>query len=192
MSRHRRHRTWGCSVDKGQFLIETHLRTGRPIGELAGAHGVHRSWLYKLLARYRARGRRRARAAIAAAAAQPDADRGPPRRRHRRPAQEAHRRRLRRRRRDHPLPPVTRARRRAIDLHDLAGAQSPRVRHPPTPQASPQLMATLRSRAPQPVLAGRRHPRRRRRRDGHGGPQHHRRPLTSLCRVPRVHHRPQP
>jgi len=43
-------------VDKGRFLIETHLRTGRPIGELAAAHGVHRSWLYKLLARYRREG----------------------------------------------------------------------------------------------------------------------------------------
>ncbi len=40
----------------GRFLIETHLRTGRPIGELAAAHGVHRSWLYKLLARYRREG----------------------------------------------------------------------------------------------------------------------------------------
>jgi len=47
---------WGCSVDKGRFLIETHLRTGRPIAELAAAHGVHRSWLYKLLARYRREG----------------------------------------------------------------------------------------------------------------------------------------
>jgi transposase InsO family protein len=43
-------------VDKGRFLIETHLRTGRPIAELAAGHGVHRSWLYKLLARYRADG----------------------------------------------------------------------------------------------------------------------------------------
>ena len=43
-------------MDKGRFLIETHLRTGRPIAELAAAHGVHRSWLYKLLARYRTEG----------------------------------------------------------------------------------------------------------------------------------------
>jgi transposase InsO family protein len=43
-------------VDKGRFLIETHLRTGRPIAELAAAHGMHRSWLYKLLARYRVEG----------------------------------------------------------------------------------------------------------------------------------------
>jgi transposase InsO family protein len=43
-------------MDKGRFLIETHLRTGRPIAELAEAHGVHRSWLYKLLARYRREG----------------------------------------------------------------------------------------------------------------------------------------
>ncbi|HVL65085.1 MAG TPA: helix-turn-helix domain-containing protein, partial [Actinomycetota bacterium] len=43
-------------MDKDGFLVETHLRTGRPISELAKAHGVHRSWLYKLLARYRAEG----------------------------------------------------------------------------------------------------------------------------------------
>ena len=40
----------------GRFLIETHLRTGRSIAELAAAHGLHRSWLYKLLARYRREG----------------------------------------------------------------------------------------------------------------------------------------
>ena len=43
-------------MDKGAFLIETHLRTGRPIGELARAHGVSRGWLYKLLARYNREG----------------------------------------------------------------------------------------------------------------------------------------
>ena len=43
-------------MDKGRFLVETHLRTGRPIAELAKSHGVHRSWLYKRLARYRAEG----------------------------------------------------------------------------------------------------------------------------------------
>ena len=43
-------------MDKGRFLIETHLRTNRPLAELAAAHGVSRSWLYKLLARYRTHG----------------------------------------------------------------------------------------------------------------------------------------
>ena len=43
-------------MDKGRFLIETHLRTGQSIGRLAEAHGVHRSWLYKRLARYRREG----------------------------------------------------------------------------------------------------------------------------------------
>ena len=43
-------------MDKGRFLVETHLRTGRPIAELAAAHDVHRSRLYKLLARYRVEG----------------------------------------------------------------------------------------------------------------------------------------
>jgi transposase-like protein len=32
------------------------VREGRPVGELAREHGVHPSWLYRLLARYRAEG----------------------------------------------------------------------------------------------------------------------------------------
>jgi transposase InsO family protein len=43
-------------MDAGRYLVEAHLREGRPIGELARLHGVHRSWLYRLLARYRAEG----------------------------------------------------------------------------------------------------------------------------------------
>jgi transposase InsO family protein len=40
-------------MDMGRFLIETHLRTGRPIKELAAAHDVSASWLFKLLRRHR-------------------------------------------------------------------------------------------------------------------------------------------
>jgi transposase InsO family protein len=43
-------------VDKGRYLVEAHLREGRPVAELAAAHGVHPSWIYRLLARYRAEG----------------------------------------------------------------------------------------------------------------------------------------
>ena len=43
-------------MDMGRFLIETHLRTGRPIKELARAHQVNPSWLFKLLRRYRLEG----------------------------------------------------------------------------------------------------------------------------------------
>jgi transposase InsO family protein len=43
-------------MDKGRFLIETHLRTGRSIKALAAAHGVSESWLFKLLRRYRLEG----------------------------------------------------------------------------------------------------------------------------------------
>jgi transposase InsO family protein len=43
-------------MDKGRFLIETHLRTGRSIKALATAHGVSESWLFKLLRRYRLEG----------------------------------------------------------------------------------------------------------------------------------------
>jgi transposase InsO family protein len=43
-------------MDMGRFLIETHLRTGRPIKELAAAHDVSAGWLFKLLRRYRLEG----------------------------------------------------------------------------------------------------------------------------------------
>ena len=43
-------------MDMGRFLIETHLRTGRPIKELAAAHDVSARWLFKLLKRYRLEG----------------------------------------------------------------------------------------------------------------------------------------
>jgi transposase InsO family protein len=40
----------------GRYLVAAHLHEGRSVGEIAAAHGVHRSWLYKLLRRYRAEG----------------------------------------------------------------------------------------------------------------------------------------
>ncbi len=43
-------------MDKARYLVEAHLVEGRSVSELAAAHGVHRSWIYKLLARYRAGG----------------------------------------------------------------------------------------------------------------------------------------
>jgi transposase InsO family protein len=40
-------------VYKARYLVEAHLLEGRSVAELAAAHGVHRSWVYKLLARSR-------------------------------------------------------------------------------------------------------------------------------------------
>ena len=40
-------------MDKARYLVEAHVLGGRSVSELAAAHGVHRSWIYKLLARYR-------------------------------------------------------------------------------------------------------------------------------------------
>ncbi|MDQ3640075.1 MAG: DDE-type integrase/transposase/recombinase, partial [Actinomycetota bacterium] len=40
----------------GRYLVEAHLLEGRSVAELAAAHGVLRSWIYKLLARFRAEG----------------------------------------------------------------------------------------------------------------------------------------
>jgi transposase InsO family protein len=39
-----------------RYLVEAHLRAGQPVAALAASHGVHPSWIYKLLARYRAEG----------------------------------------------------------------------------------------------------------------------------------------
>lgn len=36
-----------------RYLVEAHVLEGRPVSELAAAHGMHRSWIYKLLSRYR-------------------------------------------------------------------------------------------------------------------------------------------
>ena len=43
-------------MDKARFLVEAHLREGRPVLELAATHGVHFSWIYRLLERYREEG----------------------------------------------------------------------------------------------------------------------------------------
>jgi transposase InsO family protein len=43
-------------MEMGRYLVEAHLREGRSVAELAASHGVHRSWIYKLIARYRAEG----------------------------------------------------------------------------------------------------------------------------------------
>jgi transposase InsO family protein len=40
-------------VYKARYLVEAHVLEGRSVSELAACHGVHRSWIYKLLARYR-------------------------------------------------------------------------------------------------------------------------------------------
>jgi len=43
-------------MEMGRFLIESHLRTGRSIKELARVHNVSPSWLFTLLRRYRLEG----------------------------------------------------------------------------------------------------------------------------------------
>lgn len=43
-------------MDVGRYLVEAHLHEGRSVAELARTHSVHRSWLYKLLRRYRTDG----------------------------------------------------------------------------------------------------------------------------------------
>lgn len=40
-------------MDKARYLVEAHLVEGRSVRELCAMHEVHRSWLYKLIARYK-------------------------------------------------------------------------------------------------------------------------------------------
>ena len=43
-------------MDVGRYLVEAHLKEGRSVASLARDIGPHPSWIYKLLARYRAEG----------------------------------------------------------------------------------------------------------------------------------------
>jgi len=43
-------------VEVGRFVVGAHLKEGRAVAELARAHGVHRSWVYTLVRRYRLEG----------------------------------------------------------------------------------------------------------------------------------------
>ena len=81
-----------------------------------------------------------------------------------------------------------------VGLDDLAGPDPPRVRHPPTAETTPGVVAPVRRRAAQRTLAGRHHPLAARRRHRRGDPQHPRRPLPARPGVATPaphHHRPR-
>lgn len=40
-------------MNKARYLVEAHVVEGRSVKELCAVHAVHRSWLYKLIARYK-------------------------------------------------------------------------------------------------------------------------------------------
>ena len=170
-------------MDKARFLIETHLRTGRPLAELAAAHGVHRSWLYKLLARYRQRRRRRAQPRSGRPHHSPTAIRA------RSKTTSSPSARNSPTSGSTPAPPPSRTTSPAaaptpLGLDDLAGPQARGLRHPPTPETPEQLLPPLRGRVPQRMLAGRHDPLDPRRRPDRRDPQHHRRPLPAVRRLP--------
>ena len=176
-------------MDKGRFLIEAHLRNGRPIAELAAAHGVHRGWLYKLLARYRLEGRGRARAPLAAAHDPPDADRRPLRGRDRPHPQGARRRRPRRRGRDDPLPHGDAQDARCRRSRRSAGCSRPGASSPPNRRSAQELVE--RSPPSSPTSAGRRtSPTSNWPTAGLRGPQRDRRPLPAVCGVAGLRHHP--
>lgn len=43
-------------MELGRFVVESHLKEGRSVAQLARDHGVSRGWIYKLLTRYRREG----------------------------------------------------------------------------------------------------------------------------------------
>ena len=147
-------------MDMGRFLIETHLRTGRPIKELAAAHEVSASWLFKLLRRYRLEG---------PAGLEP---------RSRRPKTsptriaDLYEDEIVALQRSWPTTGfdagaatihfhlAQRHRRGAVGLDHLSGARGPGLRHPPPQKRPKSSLQALRGRPPQRVLAGRHDPRR--------------------------------
>ncbi len=144
-------------MDVGRYLVEAHLKEGRSVASLARDHGLHRSWIYKLLARYREEGE----AGLVARSRRP----------HSSPTQisqalEERILELRKEFVDGGLdggaetiqtfleregPP-------RVDQFHLAGAAPQRVRHAPAPEATQVLLPTIRSVTAQRVLAIRHDP----------------------------------
>jgi transposase-like protein len=129
-------------MEVGRYLVEAHLKEGRSVASLARDHGLHPSWIYKLLARYRAEGE----AGLAPRSKRP----------HGSPTTLSHqleerilsiRKELtdagRRRSGDDPGPPRTRGGAPSVGELNLARVASPRVRHAPTPEASEILLPTI-------------------------------------------------
>ena len=181
-------------MDLAGYVINAVLVEGRNVDDVSAAHGVSRSWLYELIARYRTGGE---------AGLEPQSRRPRSSPTRLAPAIEdeivqmrktPHRGRPRRRAPDHPGAPAappsrTSPRRGAIGVDDLAGPGPPRVRRPPAPEATQELLETVPSGPAQRVLAGRHHPLGARRWHRRRDPQRHRRPLPAAHRVTRVRHR---
>jgi transposase len=168
-------------MELGRYLVEAHLLEKRPVGELAEVHGVHRSWIYKLLARYEAEGE---------AGLEP---------RSRRPKSSPTKIR------DLYEDEIVAIRKELSDQGFDAGAQTISfhlaqrhdtvpsvptiwrvlrergVRHPRAAQAPPLVVAPLRSRSAQRMLAERHHARALGRRHRGGDTQLLRRPLPLVC-----------
>src|ERR1035438_975361 len=108
-------------MEKGRYLVEAHLREGRSVAALARIHGVHPSWIYRLLARYRELGEEGLAAPLEAPAPLAHSDRRGGRGRDRPPAQAADRRGTGRRGRDHLVPPFEAPRDRPVTEHHHAG-----------------------------------------------------------------------
>ena len=184
MSRHRRPLLRRVSDGHGPVSDRDAPANGRPIKELARAHDVNPSWLFKLLRRYRLEG---------PAGLEP---------RSRRPKSSPSRIAdlyedeivvLRKELADAgfdagaatihfhlasaPWPG-------AVGAHHLAGAPGPGLCHPPAAEAAQELLHPFRGRSAQRVLAGRHDPCAARQRRGLRGPQHHRRPLQAVRGLP--------
>ena len=135
-------------MDLAPYVVEAVLMEGRSYREVARAHGVSKSWVGKMVARFREGG-------YEALTPRSRAPRHIP---HKTPleTEEAIVRirgkltpcRVRRRGRYHPRPPCSR---RAwacpVGVDHLAHPETPRVRHTAAPQASEKLMETLRGNA---------------------------------------------
>jgi transposase len=155
-------------MDVGRYLVEAHLREGRSVASLARDHGLNRSWIYKLLARYQREGE----AGLAPRSRRP----------HSSPtavSDELEERIVEIRKElfdaGHDYGSETiqvHLERERLDVPSVSsiwrGAEATRVHHAPTPEATQVLLPTLRGLLSQRVLAVRHDPLGRRGRRGRG------------------------
>ena len=133
-------------MEMATYLVAAVVVEGLPVRQVAREHGVSKTWLYELVARYEAEGE----AGLVPRSKRP----------HRSPTKvgerfedeivrirkELDRGGLRRRGRNDPHAPASRppADRGPFCLDHLAGAQGPRLRRPRAPQATQVLVPALR------------------------------------------------
>lgn len=145
-------------MSKTKLVITAVVVQNRPVAQVAAEYGVSRSWLYELLARYRAEGDAVFEPRSRRPQAHPERDTGRGRGADSRAPREAHHHRTGRRPRDDLLAPGPSPRGPDRPDHDLPTPTSPRPGRPGAEETPQVLLHSLRRRTAQRTLAIGLHP----------------------------------